>query len=118
RKMHQSVFKRSGNRFAPRKRVKSKNLELRFDSIEAERHLARIPAKQLRVGGMLWQQLRCAKNNAGTKARVIGFKSARFLISATRAGRRRDRPGRRRHHRARRLGRRRTPASASSGGGR
>ena len=32
-----SVFKRSGNRFASRKRVKSKNPEPRFDSIEAEK---------------------------------------------------------------------------------
>ena len=35
----QSVFKRSGHRFASRKRVKSKNLEPRFDSIETEKAL-------------------------------------------------------------------------------
>jgi len=41
----QSVFKRSGNRFASRKRVKSRNPEPRFDSIEAEKALVLLSQK-------------------------------------------------------------------------
>src|SRR6202049_230540 len=42
----ESVFKRSGNRFASRKRVKSKNPEPRFHSIEAEKALGELGSMQ------------------------------------------------------------------------
>jgi hypothetical protein len=48
---NQSVFKRSGDRFASRKRVKIKNLEPGFDSIETEKDLVRT------IGAFLLSQI-------------------------------------------------------------